>query len=92
LQGVFASFRTSRATANRLPKRKYDMIEIVDESDAPDCCRGFSAFEPFPPVIFLSHPKGALPFTHGMAQFGRGKQRNVPSVAPAAIGMRRVRR
>jgi hypothetical protein len=36
------------------------MIDIVDESDARDFCRGFPPFAPFPPVVFLTHPKGAL--------------------------------
>jgi hypothetical protein len=41
------------------------MIDIVEESDAPDCCRQFPPFAPFPPVVLLSQPKGALQAHHG---------------------------
>jgi hypothetical protein len=37
-----------------------ETIDIVDESDAPDCCGRFPPFAPFPPVVLLSQPKGAL--------------------------------
>jgi hypothetical protein len=37
-----------------------EMIDIVDESDALDCCRRFPPFPPFPPLVFASHPKRTL--------------------------------
>jgi hypothetical protein len=52
---VSASFRPAE---RRKPAAAahVDMIDFVDESDAPDCCRRFPPFAPFPPVVFLSHP------------------------------------
>src|ERR1700682_5006692 len=56
LQGVSAGFRHAE---RRKPAAAghVDIFDIVDESDAPDCCREFPPFAPFPPVVFLSHPK-----------------------------------
>jgi len=56
LQGVSAGFRHTerRKPAAAAP---VEMIDIVDESDAPDCCR---EFPPFLPVVLLPRPKGGL--------------------------------
>jgi hypothetical protein len=56
LQGVSAGFRH---VERRKPAAAahVEMIDIVDESDTPDRCRQFA---PFPPLVFLSYPKGAL--------------------------------
>jgi hypothetical protein len=53
---VSAGFRHA---ARRKPAAaaRVETIDIVDESDAPDCC---GRFPPFPPVVLLSQPKGAL--------------------------------
>jgi hypothetical protein len=48
LQGVSAGFRHAE---RRKPAAavNIEMIDIVEESDASDCCREFA---PFPPLVF----------------------------------------
>src|SRR5260370_1321647 len=57
---VSASFR--RAERRKPAAAAHaERVEIVDESDAPDCCQGFPPFPPFPPLVFAVSPKGDAP-------------------------------
>ncbi len=64
-----------------------EMIDIVDESEAPDCCRQFPPFAPFPPVVFLSHPKGGLHLTrrHGACPLEQGADDRGVGDGPASF-------
>src|SRR5437899_517896 len=71
LQGVSAGFRHAerRKPAAAAP---VDMIDIVGESDAPECCRRFPPFAPFPPVVFRS--PGEWRSGSGMGAAGDAKE------------------
>ena len=84
--GVSASFRHAE---RRKPAAAVhvEMIDIVDESEAPACCRQFPPFAPFPPVVFLSHPKGGLQLTrrHGACPLEQGADDRSVGDGPASF-------